>query len=100
VASSPQDALAGFVQLYPLFSSTRLKKLWLLNDLYVDEMFRGQRISIMLIDEAKRLAMETNSAGLILETAKSNVIGNQLYIRTGFELDKDHHYYSWEFGKT
>ena len=30
----------GFTQLYPLFSSTRMKKLWLLNDLYVEEEYR------------------------------------------------------------
>lgn len=92
-----EQTLTGFVQLYPLFSSTRMKRLWLLNDLYVDEAFRGQHISVMLIDEAKRLAKETNSAGLILETAKSNVIGNQLYPGVGFTLDRDHNYYSWEF---
>lgn len=98
VAESGQEILAGFVQLYPLFSSTRMKRLWLLNDLYVDDVFRGQHISIMLIDEAKKLATQTNSAGLILETAKSNAIGNELYPRTGFKLDREHNYYSWDGG--
>ena len=31
------DARAvGFVQLYPIFSSVRMRRVWLLNDLYVD----------------------------------------------------------------
>jgi len=39
-----EGKLVGFVQLYPLFSSTRMKRYWLLNDLYVNENYRGKRI--------------------------------------------------------
>jgi GNAT superfamily N-acetyltransferase len=88
--------LLGFVQLYPIFSSTRLKRLWLLNDLFVDETSRGQGISISLIEKAQELAINTKSAGLILETAKTNVIGNQLYPKTGFIKDEEHNFYSWD----
>jgi GNAT superfamily N-acetyltransferase len=86
----------GFVQLYPIFSSTRMKRLWLLNDLYVDPKYRGQGISKQLIARCKQLCYDTHACGLLLETAKSNVIGNQLYPSTGFILDNDHHYYSWD----
>jgi hypothetical protein len=34
VAETAEKQLVGFVQLYPLFSSTRMKRLWLLNDYY------------------------------------------------------------------
>jgi GNAT superfamily N-acetyltransferase len=85
----------GFVQLYPIFSSTRMKKLWLLNDLFVQPEFRGQGISVKLIEKAKEKARESGSCGLILETTKSNIIGNQLYPKTGFSLDTEHNYYSW-----
>ena len=35
--------LTGFTQLYPLFfSSTRMKRYWLLNDLFVNENHRGK----------------------------------------------------------
>lgn len=95
VAKSTDGDLIGFVQLYPLFSSTRLKRLWLLNDLYVNPKFRGLKVSVMLIDRSKQLARETNSAGLLLETARSNTIGNSLYLKTDFILDTDHNYYSW-----
>ncbi len=91
--------LTGFVQLYPILSSTRMKRLWLLNDLYVHPNYRGNNISVHLINRAKELAIETNACGLILETAKSNIIGNNLYPRTGFMLDKDHNYYSWNLPK-
>ena len=96
VAEDATDGLVGFVQLYPLFSSTRMNKLWLLNDLYLSPAFRGRGVSIMLIDYAKDLAKKTNSAGLILETAKSNAIGNSLYSKTGFTLDVDRNFYSWD----
>src|SRR4051812_10742069 len=45
ICISPENIVAGFVQLYPLFSSTRMQRLWLLNDLYVDERFRGNGYS-------------------------------------------------------
>jgi hypothetical protein len=32
---------------------------------------------------------------MMLETAKSNKEGNQLYPKTGFELDSDHNFYEW-----
>jgi ribosomal protein S18 acetylase RimI-like enzyme len=72
-----------------------MKRLWLLNDLFVHPSFRGLKVSVMLIDRAKQLIRETQAAALILETAKSNVIGNRLYHRTDFVLDTDHNYYSW-----
>ena len=90
------NSLVGFVQLYPLFSSTRMKRLWLLNDLFVDAKHRGKNISVLLMEKAKEFAIQTNSCGLILETAKTNDIGNSLYPKTGFALDNDHNYYSWD----
>jgi GNAT superfamily N-acetyltransferase len=85
----------GFTQLYPLFSSVRMKKLWLLNDLYVDESFRGRGISVQLLDAAKELCRETGACGMYLETAKSNEIGNGLYPRAGFTLNDEHNFYDW-----
>ncbi len=45
VAENKTENLIGFVQLYPIFSSTRMKRLWLLNDLFVDEKYRAKGIS-------------------------------------------------------
>ena len=83
----------GFVQLYPLFSSTRMKRLWLLNDLFVSPEYSGQGMSVALIDAAKELAVETGACGVSLETDKGNLIGNTLYVKTQFEIDEDHNYY-------
>ena len=43
----------------------------------------------------KAFCDETNACGLLLETEKTNLIGNQLYPRTGFEVDNEHNYYNW-----
>ena len=96
ISEDEGNNLTGFVQLYPLFSSTRMKKLWLLNDLFVSPELRGKGISVALIEHAKDLCRTSGSCGMILETAKSNLIGNNLYPKTGFELENDHNYYSWD----
>ena len=91
-----KEDLVGFVQLYPIFSSTRMKKLWLLNDLFVDENHRGKGISKQLIKQCKDLCNDTGACGLILETAKTHTTGNNLYVKTDFILDENHNYYSWD----
>ena len=89
------QTLAGFVQLYPYFSSTNLKRLWLLNDLFVQPAQRGNGISIQLIEKAQQLAIETKAYSLMLETGKDNDIGNKLYPKTGFKLYDDVNFYEW-----
>lgn len=87
---------SGFTQLYPLFSSVRMQRMWLLNDLYVAPSFRGKGISKLLIEAAKKHARDTEACGISLETASDNRIGNRLYPAVGFTLDEDHNYYFWE----
>ena len=88
-----QGKLVGFTQLYPIFSSVRMKRMWLLNDLFVDPNYRGQGISKMLINQAKDLCKKTNACGVLLETEKTNDIGNKLYPATGFELEENNFYF-------
>src|SRR6478609_3051779 len=96
VAYTDKNEMVGFTQLYPLFSSTRMKRLWLLNDLFVDPRHRGKGISLALIEKTKEMARQTGACGVMLETAKTNEIGNRLYPKAGFTVDKDHNYYSWD----
>tara|TARA_B110000483_G_C18177744_1_gene535667 strand:+ start:716 stop:1162 length:447 start_codon:yes stop_codon:yes gene_type:complete len=95
VCETNEDKLVGFVQLYPLFSSTRMQKLWLLNDLFVTPEFRGMEISIHLIDRAKKLVRDSSACAMFLETEKSNMIGNKLYTKTGFKLNLGSNFYEW-----
>jgi GNAT superfamily N-acetyltransferase len=85
----------GFVQLYKLFHYTKLQKQWLLSDLFVHPDYRGRGLSVALIDRSKQWCEETGACGLMLETEKTNNIGNQLYPRCGFAFDGLHNYYHW-----
>ena len=89
------NELSGFVQLYPIFSSTRVSKYWLLNDLFVDIEKRGKGYSKLLIDRSKELVIESKACGMMLETEKSNDIGNMLYPSTGFKKNELCNFYEW-----
>lgn len=95
VAEGSEDQLVGFVQLYPLFSSVQMKKLWLLNDLYVNFDYRKKGISLGLIGKAKDLVEKSDACGMYLETEKSNSAGNNLYPKAGFELNQGSNFYEW-----
>lgn len=96
ISFNSQNQITGFAQLYPLFSSTRMKRLWLLNDLFVLSEFRGQGFSKLLIERAKELCRQTKACSLNLETAKTNALGNRLYLQEGFVVDGEHNYYAWD----
>lgn len=85
----------GFVQLYPLYHYKTLQRQWLLSDLYVNPDYRGRGLSIQLIDRCKAYCEESDACGLLLETEKTNAVGNQLYPKCGFEVDHEHNYYNW-----
>ena len=89
------NELSGFVQLYPIFSSTRVSKYWLLNDLFVDIKKRGKGYSKLLIERSKELVIESKACGMMLETEKSNDIGNMLYPSTGFKKNELCNFYEW-----
>lgn len=83
----------GFTQLYPSFSSTKMKRLWILNDLYVKPSHRGRGLSRKLIATAQQLCSDTDGCGVLLETELSNTIGNRLYPSMGFKLEENNFYF-------
>ena len=66
VAENEKDELIGFVQLYPIFSSTRMKRLWLLNDLFIEDICRGKGISVLLIEQKLTIAMAISDRVLVM----------------------------------
>ena len=74
----------GFVQLYPSFSSVSLKRLWILNDLFVSKSVRGQRVAKALLERSAHLAGETYAKGLVLETGVNNLPSKRLYETSGW----------------
>lgn len=96
LAFDEKENAVGFVQLFPSFSSTRMKRFWILNDLFVSPEFRGQGFSRELIEEAKSLCRKTDACAMLLETSVTNHIGNSLYPSAGFQLRDDANFYEWE----
>ncbi|WP_293307306.1 GNAT family N-acetyltransferase [Pedobacter sp. UBA5917] len=74
----------GFTQLYPKYSSVRLSKNWILNDLYVAEDYRKQGIGEKLIKTAMDFAKTNGSTFVQLETAIDNFNAQHLYESIGF----------------
>ena len=77
----------GFTQLYPLFSSVRTARLWLLNDLFVADSARRQGVARGLLDAAAAFAREQGAAGLMLETGRDNHPARALYRAAGWNED-------------
>jgi len=100
LAQTESGIFVGFTQLYPVFSSTRMQRMWILNDLYLNPDYRGKGISKLLIDQAKDLSHATNAAGILLETANDNEIGNKLYPSMGFKLNTNFNFYFWTNDKS
>ncbi len=76
---------AGFVQLYPAFSSTSMQKMWILNDLYVNPEFRQLKVGTQLMNAAKEHAINTQSHSLKLCTATDNHHAQALYRQLGYK---------------
>jgi ribosomal protein S18 acetylase RimI-like enzyme len=87
------DNSHGFVQLYPSFSSVNMKRIWVLNDLFVKEQTRGKGVGEKLLKQAIEFAKKTGAIGIFLETAKENVIAQRLYEKIGFEKEAHYFYY-------
>jgi ribosomal protein S18 acetylase RimI-like enzyme len=79
-----KPAPVGFTQLYPLISSMRAAKNWLLNDLYVESDNRRQGIGQALIKTAMDFAREQKASFIKLETAFDNYTAQSLYEAVGF----------------
>lgn len=90
-------AMAGFVQLYPMFSSVRTARTWILNDLYVDPGARRQGVARSLLDAAAGFAREDGAAGISLETTVDNAAARALYRSAGWKED-DTQWYSLDAG--
>lgn len=93
VAAAGASKLVGFVQLYPSFSSVRMTKGWILNDLYVDANWRRQGVGEVLMNAARDFAVKNGAAVLWLATENCNAPAQRLYERLGYVLDEDYFHY-------
>ncbi|MBS1493699.1 MAG: GNAT family N-acetyltransferase [Bacteroidetes bacterium] len=84
---------AGFAILYPFFSTIQLKKIWLLNDLFVEKKFRHQGIGTLLLENSITLSEKTDSCGLVLETLIESFGAKKLVEKRG--LIRDNYTYGY-----
>jgi len=94
LALSTQKEAMGFTQLYPSFSSVSMQRLWILNDLYVSDDHRRKGVAKALMDQAKKLAVETKAKGIILETEVANTSARPLYESLGYRRDENYLHYA------
>lgn len=86
------DIQTGFTQLYPSFSSVGLKKIWILNDLFVAEEHRKKGIARALINHVIAYSKATERKKVVLSTAYTNVNAQKLYERLGFIREDFYNY--------
>jgi ribosomal protein S18 acetylase RimI-like enzyme len=87
----------GFTQLYPSFSSVTLKRLWILNDLFISAALRGQGLGSKLLESAREYALSTNTKGLSLTTMTENVGAQRLYEAHGYMQEEEFYTYNLFF---
>lgn len=84
---------AGFLQLYPLFSSISIRRLWLLNDLFVAAPARRRGVATALLAAARRHGEATGASALLLQTTIDNAAAQALYARTGWVRAEGFYWY-------
>lgn len=86
----------GFTQLYPLFTSIGISRIYLLNDLFIAGDCRGKGAGRALLEQAFNFARNDGAARVILQTHVDNTPAKALYERAGMELDTQYDHYSKE----
>ncbi|WHX50947.1 GNAT family N-acetyltransferase [Paenibacillus woosongensis] len=88
-----KNMISGFTQLYPVFSSISLERSLILNDLFVLREYRKQGLGQLLLEEARRYAVQIKAKGIELSTAVNNLQAQRLYERNGYVKDQDFYHY-------
>lgn len=78
----------GFSQLYPAFSSVRLERTYILNDLFVAPEARAKGVAGALLEASEEAARGEGAASLSLSTALDNAPAQALYRKSGWRRDE------------
>ena len=79
---------AGFAQLYPSFSSVSLRRVFVLNDLFVDESARRLGVASKLLAALEAYAWSLGAARITLSAARTNTSAQALYELLGWKQDE------------
>ncbi|WHZ03859.1 GNAT family N-acetyltransferase [Neobacillus sp. YX16] len=91
-----QDEVIGFAQLYPVFSSLTLQRVWLLNDFFIAEEFRGSGVGSQLFTAVKEFTLLTKSKGIELSVEHTNKKAWSFWEKQGFKQDEEFRYYFYK----
>ena len=67
------EQMVGFTQLFPSLSSVSMKRVWILNDLFVREAHRKKGAARLLMSAAENFARQTGAVRI-----KSKIVLNQV----------------------
>jgi ribosomal protein S18 acetylase RimI-like enzyme len=87
IAFDTNGAAQGFTQLYPLFSSVRCARVYLLNDLFVVPIARKHGVGSRLLTAAAEFARANGAASMSLGTAIDNTAAQALYESLGWKRE-------------
>lgn len=88
IALDENGAAIGFVQLFPVPSTTSLGTRWILNDLFVVPEARRNGIGSALLQAARALAVEHDVPQLMLRTQTDNMTAQSRYQALGWQRDE------------
>ena len=84
----------GFTQLYPSFSSVSMRRIWILNDLFVRKSHRNQGIARLLMSAAENHARATDAVRISLSTQTTNAAAQSLYESLGYRREQSFYHYT------
>jgi len=96
------DTFAGLALFFPIFSTWLGKPGVYVQDLYVDEAFRGRGIGEVLLRHVASWSMTRGGVYLRLAVDRDNVAAQRFYDRLGIgwiEADRDHGAYGDAFAR-
>jgi GNAT superfamily N-acetyltransferase len=88
MAYDAADAV-GFAQLYPSFSSVSLARVFILNDLFIDESARRRGAASALLHAIEVYAWSVGSVRVTLNVARGNTQAQALYASRGWSQDTE-----------
>lgn len=77
----------GFAQVYPSYSSVSLARVFVLNDLFVQEAGRRKGVASGLLAAVEGYAWSLGAARVTLNVARDNAPGQALYEAQGWNQD-------------
>jgi len=78
----------GFAQLYPMYSSVVLSRVFVLNDLFVHESSRRKGVASRLLSALESYAWSLGSVRITLNVARDNASAQALYEKQSWKQDE------------